>query len=140
MLQGIFEDIKQQVLRTSCFSGERLIIFDRWTLISDIVYEKYCYNRESVCAGLLDDLRRVCVMNHIYLIYFRISEEEMVKRFKLRGDKLRTIEEAKITRNAYEEFIKNCSIPNITIDVTDKTSNEVYEQLKQFIKEELEIA
>lgn len=128
-LNSTVEDIKQQLIRTR-LGGERLVIYDRWTLISDIVYEKYVYGRNSIIEPILPDLVTPCMRANILIVYVTISEEEMVKRFSARGDKVRTLDEAIITRNAYERFFEKCPLPHIRIDATNMTTEEIIQAVE----------
>lgn len=130
MLSAVFSDISQQVLRTSgVYGGETLVLFDRWQLVSDIVYEKHCYNRKSILEPLMSILANACKDANICIVYMAISEEEMLRRFRLRGDKLRTLEEAVIVRQAYEDFFEFCLLPYIRIDVDSMTVDEVTKEI-----------
>jgi thymidylate kinase len=129
MLSTVINDILQQEMRTSGAVSEALVLFDRWQLVSDIVYEKYCYARTSILEPLLDMFSYACDESNVRIIYLSIDEDEMIRRFRLRGDKLRTIEEAIIVRKAYVDFFATCPLPFIEINVTGKTIEEVNKEI-----------
>jgi deoxyadenosine/deoxycytidine kinase len=131
MLANVINDIQQMVIRTSWGTSESPVVFDRWQLIDDIIYEKYCYGSESIMEPLLPVLGKACKDAGILFVYLTIAEDEMVSRFAERGDLLRTIEEAVITRKAYQEFFRTnrAILPHIKIDVTGMTPEELYKTI-----------
>jgi thymidylate kinase len=137
MLSSIFNDINQQLMRTSVGSGDSLVVFDRWQLVSDIVYEKFCYGKDSILEPLYPVLGKVCHTANILVIYMTIDKDEMVSRFNIRGDRLRTVEEVIRVHEAYEKMFSKTGIgqnlPHVLLDVTGMSPDSVYERIKDII-------
>lgn len=138
MLSTIIHDIDEQLMRTSVGSGEPLILFDRWQMISDIVYEKYCYDRRSILEPLYLSLTEACARANIVVIYMNVTQDVMLNRFMQRGDRLRTPGQAIITRNAYEHFFENPilggGLEYVTIDTTTLDLEYTYQEVVNIIK------
>lgn len=131
LMKSVVDDITTQLVRTSVGNGESLVLVDRWPAISDIVYEKYCYNTTSVMESVLPNLRNVLKDANITIVYLRTTQAEMVKRFCERGDKLRTLDEAIRTYDAYEKFFNtyDCPVEFVCIDVTGLDQDETYSKV-----------
>ncbi len=110
MLNTIMQDIAVQQERTSGGSGESLIVFDRWQLVSDIIYEKYCYNQRSILEPLYPILGDACRAANILIIYMDIDEADMLTRFRTRGDRLRNVPEARKVWHAYSKFFDTSTV------------------------------
>lgn len=136
MLSTIIDDIRKQQLRTSVGEGDSLVLFDRWQLVSDVVYEKYCYGSESILEPLYPILSDECIDINIVIIYLNVDKDVMLDRFRTRGDKLRTIEEASRVYDAYHDMFHNClgrSLPYVEIDTTNDSMDEAYNHVLNFI-------
>lgn len=132
MLTEVVNDIVAAQLRTSVVGSEALVFFDRWQAVSDIVYEKHCYKQKSILEPLMPTLADAMRKANIQIVYLKISEEEMLKRLSVRGDQLRTVEEAVKTRNAYDEFFRyGNELPYIIIDVTGMDKETAYRVVKE---------
>lgn len=131
LLKSVVDDISTQLVRTSVGRGESLVLVDRWPAISDVVYEKYCYNTTSIMESVLPNLRDAIQDARITIVYLRTTQTEMVKRFCTRGDKLRTLDEAIRTYEAYERFFNeyDCPVEFICIDVSGLDQDAAYERV-----------
>ena len=135
LLKSVVDDISTQLVRTSVGNGESLVLVDRWPAISDIVYEKYCYGSNSIMESVLPNLKRTLDSADIEVIYLRTDQDEMIDRFNIRGDKLRTLDEAIITHRAYETFFdeSTCPINFVKIDLTGLDYEEAYNKVCEAI-------
>ena len=128
-LSAVVNDIEAQANRTRLVGSEAVTLFDRWQLVSDMVYEKYCYGKTSIFEPLLPVLGNACKNSNIIIVYLDIDQEEMVRRFQIRGDKLRTLDEAIKVHKAYREFFENCPLPYVRIDVTGKSIQKIFSEI-----------
>lgn len=131
LLASVIGDIENELVRTRDVLGKRPIVFDRWMLISDIIYEKYCYNTDSILEPLLPALGPVMAQAGVVIVYITISQPEMLRRFESRGDLLRTKEEAIITHNAYDTFFQKWGkkLPCVTIQADGLTEEQLYDEV-----------
>ncbi|MEG1636125.1 MAG: hypothetical protein RR324_01300 [Cellulosilyticaceae bacterium] len=138
MLSTVVNDIDQQLMRVSVDSEDNLIVFDRWQLVSDIVYEKYCYNQPSILEELYPTLGKACDKANILVVHVTIDKSEMVRRFVSRGDRLRTIDEAILVHEAYTQMFSpnalGTYLPYITLDATGLNTDELYERILSIIQ------
>lgn len=133
-LRTVMNDIAEVGMRTRVFRDTRLHIYDRWELISDIVYEKYQYHNTSVFEDLLPVIKPKLREFKIVIFYLRVSDEVLTERFNARGDKLLDLDMAIKTNRAYDEFFDSDSAPGFyCIDTSNKTSQQVFEQIKDLI-------
>lgn len=143
---SVIADINAQVTRTRCGGGEAIVLMDRWNAISDIVYEKYCYCKESIMEQILPDCLDLISKNRVIVVYLHITKEEMLDRFDRRGDLLRTRDEAEMVYGAYEQLFStrdtvresskglrpfgvipaDSYVPNISIDISGMSKEEAY--------------
>ena len=137
-MASVINDIQQQQIRTSVVGSERLVIFDRWQLVDDVIYEKYCYDKTSVFESLLELFGVECKEANIQIVYMHLDELIMTERMALRGDKLRTLEEAITTNKAYETFYADYKdvLPIKRLDVTRLTEDDVFDLITAIIEEE----
>lgn len=137
MLSSVINDIDQQLMRTSVGSGDSLIVFDRWQLVSDVVYEKYCYDESSILEPLYPVLGKTCQKANILVVHMTIDKDEMVRRFNVRGDRLRTVDEAVKVWQAYNRMFTRgslgCYLPHVALDTTGLTQDQVYSRIEDII-------
>jgi len=136
LLNSVTNDISNMLVkRTSGGIGEALVIFDRWQFISDIIYNRL-YNKKSVFEDIYYSFLSAMQHAGMYVIYMRIKEKDMIKRFSIRGDNQVDLQQAIRIRNAYEEFfssVQGKSICYKTIDVSGRQVATVSDKLIQII-------
>ena len=134
LLNSVIRDIEHQLTRTR-LGVHGTVIFDRWQLTDDIIYEEYCYGEKSILLPLLPTLGATCREANIQILYLTIDRDEMISRLNARGDKLRTLDEAIDTWNAYETFYsKNkYTLPIKRLDVTGMTVEQLTDSILDII-------
>lgn len=134
LVASVVEDIKSQIARTSVGDGEALILFDRWTAISDIVYEKYCYGKVSIMESILPEVKSLLKEIDVTIVYLNVDKDEMIRRFDERGDKLRTREEALMVYDAYEQFFGSSNLVDfIGVSLNNLSPEEAYVYIKMIL-------
>lgn len=135
-LHSTLNDISEQLMRTRGFHAESVVIFDRWTLISDLIYEKYIYGRRSIMESILPILPGVLQEANIRIVFIDISKEEIKRRYEQRGDLLRTLDEILEAQEAYRAFFQpGCPLKYWKLDVTGMTEAEVVDELRWYVEE-----
>ena len=137
LLSTVIGDINSQRLRTSGFMQAKPIVFDRWQLVSDMVYMDCLFGIDSKLDGIYQSLADNCTPNGILIVYLDIDPDVMLSRFEARGDKLRSAEEALKVHQGYRRFFKYGKgqiLPYIRIDVTDLTREELFTYLLDLVK------
>lgn len=134
LLNNVTNDISDMLIRrTSGGIGERLIIYDRWQFISDIIYNRV-YNSKSIFEPIyysfLDAMRHA----GMYVIYLRINEKDLIKRFNVRGDNLVDLDTAIKVRDAYDEFFESTEGKSICYKVIDVSGRQIDTVSKELIQ------
>ena len=130
----VLSDIVESHVRTSGFRDDRLHIFDRWELISDLVYEKYQYGGDSIFESLLPDLITELKNSDIVIVYLDVEEHDQLERFRARGDRLVNETQAIDTLKAYKTLFSDAGIPHYRIDTTGRSSDQVCEIIKSILE------
>ena len=136
LLSSVIDDIERARLRQMCVGTTTL--FDRWQLISDIIYCSYIYSTESRLMPFMEEFFEQCNKAGIVFCIFHCSDEaELEKRYAERGDAERNLAEIKVIQRAYLDFFSvglGKHLQHVLIDTANKSPEDVIIETKQCIK------
>lgn len=136
LVASICEDIERARVRNSC--GGTTTLFDRWQLVSDIVYNDCLFGSYSRVLPFINEFALECKKAGIYFIVLTCSDkEELTRRYNHRGDDDCTLEEVLAVHEAYISFFTKGAgmrFPHVIIDVTDKSIAEVINEVEGYIR------
>lgn len=138
MMSNIFNDIDRQMLAYQCGGSSRSVsIYDRWQLVSDPLYEKYCYRRSSILEPFYPFLAKKFQEANILVLYLTMDLDDLLARFDERGDALRSREELIRIHDAYEQMFEifgmGYNLPHERLDVTGFSREALVEKVISMI-------
>lgn len=135
LLASICEDMERARVRNTC--GGTTTIFDRWQLISDVVYNDCLFGSVSRVMPFISEFAVECKKVGIYFIVLTCSDkEELVRRYDFRGDEARSLTEILAIHEAYLNFFQNGigkRFPHIIVDVANKSVDTVITEVEGYI-------
>lgn len=136
LVATIIDDIERARMRQVC--GGTVTLFDRWQLISDLIYSEYVYKESSRLAPLVEIFLDQCTKAGIVFLVFKCSDlVELEQRYVLRGDDERTFEEIKIIQDGYINFFTEGvgrHLHHVIVDTAYKTPEDVTAEVQKSIK------
>lgn len=105
------------------------VVFDRATLIDDLVYNQIVANRTP---DILSDTAAF-ILNNCTVIYLECDDAILKKRLADRGDEYVSLKDIPKLKEAYKRLFANCGIKPYYIDTTNLSLKETFEQLKGII-------
>lgn len=135
LLASICEDMERARVRNT--GGGTITLFDRWQLISDIVYNDCLFGSMSRVMPFVNEFALECKKVGIYFIILTCSDkEELVRRYNHRGDDDCTLTEVLAVHEAYLNFFQNGvgrRFPHIIVDVANKSVDSVISEVEGYI-------
>lgn len=114
-------------LRSFCRRAQEpyLYVYDRATVIDDVIYE-YRFNKRQ---SILEDKLSHELFEHVFVFHFTVEKEEWLKRMARRGDKYIDPSEYDSIVEAYDKYYSKYNINRGVIDTTDIDPEKAYDQV-----------
>lgn len=136
LLLSVTDDIERARTRNICRGATTL--FDRWQLVSDVIYNNYIFKKESKLEPYLTELYEQCKKSGVVFFVFLCNDKaELSERFAIRGDDERTLEEIIELQDAYKDFFTKGAGKNLNwlaIDTAGKKPEEVVNEVRSYIE------
>lgn len=110
------------------------LVFDRWYYPDDLIYEPLFFNAPSPLLVLQDVIERRLKPLNPLILFFTADLKTLKKRYQIRGDEFRTVQDLRDIEIAYRQLIKTISIPVIKIDTTGSTPEQTFQEGIKIIK------
>lgn len=110
-------------------------ILDQWHYPVDIVYNKTLRDTSSIMETVGKIIFPYLHRNDVLFLHVDAEDEELERRFNIRGDELWDIEQIKQVAQAYRIFLATSLLKTKRIDTTDKTPEEVLTEAITLIDE-----
>lgn len=105
------------------------IIYDQWMFPVDVIYQRCLGSKPSPLEGIHDELAYHYKAYGYVFVYITASEEEISKRYDVRGDELWEKHQILSVRGSYEHYWQENQREGhhnmIRVDSTGKTPTEV---------------
>lgn len=128
----IFRMVRRSVLETFVrFDDNVKVIYDRSTLLDDLVYESVLSGRESIFN---QDLHLVAnTLSKCHIIRLVCDPEVLSKRFTERGDEYISSGQLDRLSKKYDEVLDELSLKPYVIDTTSLTPQQVLDKVLEYI-------
>lgn len=105
-LSTVVHDIMEQKIMHNNPDAEKLVLFDRWQLVSDMIYSPMFSNEISVFQPHINMLFDECVNCNILFVHVTASKEVIQERIIKRGDNLVGANDALRLQSMYENYFE----------------------------------
>ena len=129
-----FEKRRIRALFTSSkITDGDLTIYDRATILDDLVYDPVMTNRESSLITAFGGGVISCLLNRCLIIYLDLDDCELTKRLESRGDDYVSAHQINKIKNSYKTIFERYNICHERVDVTGLSEDDVYNTVKGII-------
>ena len=116
--------------------SDRLTIYDRATILDDLVYDPVMLNQQSQLINVLGKKLISVILNRCMIIYFDLDNSALAERLQYRGDDYITSDKIKDIKNSYDKVFEDLDVNRIYLDVTNLSRDEVYNEVRRIIDSE----
>lgn len=121
--------------KQAIMNNDKNIIFNRCS-ISQRVYSGVKRKRDSMNNSLIDNIEGMMHgIKHILIYLYNSNEEEMKERMIREKEEYIKFEERKILHERYLTAINISPLNSIIIDVTNKSKDEVFDEVIRIVKD-----
>lgn len=113
-----------------------LTIYDRATILDDIVYEQVMANKVSDLLLTVGYENLTQTLNKCIIIYFDLDDVELTNRLTQRGDDYITVHQINKIKKCYKDTFKKLNINYINFNVTGLSEDDVANKVKEIIANE----
>lgn len=137
LMQTVTNDLVDIKLRNACpTSSTKIVLFDRWQGISDLIYQPLFSQEPSILNSYLPLISKTLAENNAHIVFLDVDDDTLWARYAERGDNLVDAQDALVVSSAYKKFFLNegaCLSP-VHIDTSDKSVSEVVKYIVDFFK------
>lgn len=134
--KNIAEKTARALFTASITSNDRLTIYDRATLLDDLVYDPVMINQESQLIPSLGVDFISETLNKCMIIYFDLDDFVLTERLQQRGDDYIKAHQINKIKHSYDRVFEKLDINRVYLDTTNLSVDEVYRKVKGFIENE----
>ena len=134
--KSFFEKKARAFYTASRVGDDRLLIYDRATILDDLVYDPVMINQPSrlidtMGKGLISDILNKCL-----IIYFDLDDVVLTDRLELRGDDYIEAHHINKIKHSYDKVFEIFDVNREYLDTTGLSREEVFNKVKEIIKYE----
>ena len=120
----------------SKLNDKDLTVYDRATILDDLVYEYVMNNNRSYLYNLLGVPTIKEALRKSLIIYFELDEETLKNRLEIRKDDYIKAYQINKIKRFYEETFKNLNLNIRRLNVTGLSPEQVYNKVRRIIENE----
>lgn len=131
------KDVEAKRLRAlftaSKINDNDLTIYDRATVLDDLVYDPVIANQESMLVPMMGKGSLNLFLFGCLIIYFDLDDYEITRRLEKRKDDYITVHQVNKIKNSYQKVFNDFNLDPVKINVTGLSEDQVYEVVKEVI-------
>ena len=137
--ESYVKDVDRKVSRV-LFTASKIIdddltIYDRATLLDDLVYDPVMINQKSSLLDTFSKEEISGLLRRCLIIYFDVDDFELTKRIESRGDDYINVHQINKIKHSYQEVFDYFQISPIYLDATGLSEDVVFEITKGVIQQ-----
>lgn len=116
------------------FNRDVTVIYDRATIIDDLVYEPIISKKPSYFDRDYERLSQL--LKQCYVVYLTADLDLLKRRIEKRGDHFIGSDQLEAIQQSYQEVFEKLNISPYTIDTTTLTLDQVYDEAMAILRGE----
>jgi len=109
------------------------VVYDRATLIDDLIYQRLFNHTASIFEKNLKSIART--LSHTLIIRLTANDEVLLSRISARGDAYVSTEQLSLISQNYDTLFSTLNLNIHTIDTSELTAHQVFKQTLAIINE-----